>query len=598
MFSFILSLLVLSLIFSLSCGAAFFIRKKLLSGREGIMYPVWIVILIISVLPIGINIPTPSNQNIEYSVSEVSAESDATVSTNTAEALSVPGGSTPAAAESHEQKTTDSRVYKLRRAMAACVGYINEISIGLFVLWISGAVIGFVRAICKYTDSTKLMMATSEVCRDKRILCILDELRLTMNIKRRIKLRIFGIESFMSPCVCGFIFPTLYIEPGCLTMSDKELRCVLTHELTHMRRFDMITKLFCLFATSVHWFNPTSKKVRETVLEDCELSCDYNVVKIFGVGTSGMYMGTILDFTERYSKHCKLVFRDGMSCGLFASEPSGATFMKMRYSNMKNYRGGKLMFPIAAAFAAFCIAFNILTLSVSSNITLSTFGSAIKLSPAFDIMIRAYYDLDSSDYITPEMVDGIKSISVSVNSNYKDRMLVEFTVNSDSRITRPLPLVSRANYTENLMLAAICKHEENNLYTNGSAAYNLSHSNHFKAYYVLTDIGILDSDKKASSTSAATGDCYVLDSNSTERELDKLHHMFDEVGLLDAWTITSTEFDASSLGYFNNLEKIEFVGLTPVGYDFPDGVKVIISPSNDTLIPAPIDSTHDIISET
>ncbi len=594
MFSFILSLLVLSLIFSISCAAAFFLRKKLLPGREGIMYPVWIVILIISVLPIGINIPTPSSNNIEYSVSDVSAENETVNSSDNDKAFEVYESGTATSVQISEQRTANGRIYKLRRSMAACTGYVNEISIGLFALWLSGAVIGFVRAMCKYTDSRKLMMATSEICRDKRIIHILNELRLTMNIKRSVKLRIFGIESFMSPCVCGFIFPTLYIEPGCLSMPDNELRCILTHELTHMRRFDMLTKLFCLFVTSVHWFNPTSKKVRETVLEDCELSCDYSVVRMFGVGSSGMYMGTILDFTERYSKHCKLIFRDGMSCGLFASEPSGAAFMKMRYSNMKNYRGGRLMLPIAAAFAAFSIGFNIFTLSLSSNITLSTFGSAIKLSPAFDIMIRAYYDLDSSDYITPEMVDGIKSIKVSVNSDYKNRMLVEFTVNSDSRITRPLPLVSKANYTENLLLAAICEHEESTPKTGAdSTSYGLSHYNHFKAYYVLTDAGNLNFDE-----TNTVGGCYVLDSGSTERELDKLHHMLDEVGLLDAWTITSTEFDASSLGYFDNLERVEFVGLTPIGYDFPDSVNVIISPKDRILYPSPINPVHNIISET
>ena len=331
MFSFILSLLVLSLIFSISCAAAFLIRKKLLSGREGIMYPVWIVILIISVLPIGINISTPSSANIEYTVSDINTDVGAEAVGNAAEAVSVSDSNTLSVDKSLGQKNADSRIYKLRRTMAACVGYINEISIGLFVLWLAGALIGFVRAMRKYTDSRKLMMATSEVCRDKRILRILDELRLTMNIQRRIKLRIFGIESFMSPCVCGFIFPTVYIEPGCLSMPDKELRCVLTHELTHMRRFDMITKLFCLFVTSVHWFNPTSKKAREIFLEDCELSCDYSVVKIFGIGTSGMYMGTILDFTERYSKHCKLVFRDGLSCGLFARSKKSMPYYT-RYS--------------------------------------------------------------------------------------------------------------------------------------------------------------------------------------------------------------------------------------------------------------------------
>ncbi len=587
MFSFILNLLVLTLIFSLVSTVAFIVRKKLLCGREGIMYPVWIVILAISIIPFGINLPNPGIADIEYSRTDLSPNDDSLANEAPDSPIQWANKVYTDTDTVAEVKSTDDVSYSLRRMMASGAEYISEMSVGVFVLWLVGALIVFVRAMCKYTDSQRLMLINSAVCSDERIIRILTELRGVMKIKRRIKLRIFGIDSFMSPCVCGFFMPTLYIEPGCLTMPDAELRCVLTHELTHMRRFDMITKLFCLFATSVHWFNPTSKKVREAVLEDCELSCDYSVVKAYGNSASSMYMGTILDFTERYSKHCKLVFRDGMSCGLFASEPSGAAFMKMRYTNMKNFRGGRLTVTLASIFAACCLGINMFALSCSSAVSISTFGAAIKLSPSFDIMLRAYYDLDADDYITPEMVDGITSIKIGISREYDDRMLVKFTVNSDSLITRPLPIISQANYTENLMLAALWEHAENNPLTdnNGNHVCDLAHYKHFMAYYVLTDVSHLEH-IGTGNPSDGLGNCYILDTQSTERELDNLHALLGEVGLLDAWTISSHEFDISSLGYFINLEEIEFVGLTPVGYELPEGVRVILTNEYDGTVPS------------
>lgn len=596
MFSFILNLLVLTLIFSFVSTVAFIVRKTLLCGREGMMYPVWIVILAISIIPFGINMPNFHIADSGYSSANVSQGAE-TIANEAVEAIPV---SEDIAFSGNETtvdiKTTDDISYSLRRMMASGVGCISEISAGVFALWLAGTLIVFVRAMYKYTDSQRLMLVNSTVCSDERTIRILAELRDTMKIKRRIKLRIFGIESLMSPCVCGFFIPTLYIETGCLTMSDDELLCVLTHELTHMRRFDMITKLFCIFATSVHWFNPTSKKVREAVLEDCELSCDYSVVKAYGNSASSMYMGTILDFTERYSKHCKLVFRDGMSCGLFASEPSGAAFMKMRYANMKNFRGGKLAVVLASIFATCCLGINMFALSCSSTVSISTFGSAMKLSPAFDIMLRAYYDLDADDYITPEMVDGITSIKIGVSREYNDRLLVEFTVNSDGLITRPLPIISQANYTENLLLAAICEHAENNPLTdsNGNAVYDLANYKHFKAYYVLTDVSHLGHISTGDS-SENLGNCYILDKYSTERELDRLHGLLDEAGLLDAWTISSRELDVSSLGYFTNLEEIEFAGLTPIGYEFPENVRVITA-NEDGVECAPIERNRSLPS--
>ena len=48
MFSFVLSLLVLTAMFTLISGAAFLLRKTLLAGREGMMYPFWVIILLIA----------------------------------------------------------------------------------------------------------------------------------------------------------------------------------------------------------------------------------------------------------------------------------------------------------------------------------------------------------------------------------------------------------------------------------------------------------------------------------------------------------------------------------------------------------------------
>ena len=55
MFGFVLSLVVLSITFSLLSGAAFLWRRTVLRGREGLMCPIWIIVLVVSVVPLRFN---------------------------------------------------------------------------------------------------------------------------------------------------------------------------------------------------------------------------------------------------------------------------------------------------------------------------------------------------------------------------------------------------------------------------------------------------------------------------------------------------------------------------------------------------------------
>jgi len=79
-----------------------------------------------------------------------------------------------------------------------------------------------------------------------------------------------------TPMLIGVLRPTIVLPKK--TYSNEELQSILLHELTHMRRFDVLVKWFMLLACAAHWFNPLVWIARREIDRACELSCDEAVI--------------------------------------------------------------------------------------------------------------------------------------------------------------------------------------------------------------------------------------------------------------------------------------------------------------------------------
>lgn len=588
MISFVLSLALLSVMFTLISGAAFLYRKLFMKGREGMMYPVWIIVLAVSVIPLRFDLPAINNitadETIPLSEMETEYQGDYDEFEHSERQYPKKTGQTG-------EKTTveyDSRIIlEARKILVIIAARFDTISSVIFTFWLFGALISFARSMSGYLEAKKLLLLGSSVCTDERLISMLLECKQKIGLLRKVRLRVFDGEALCSPCVCGCIFPVLYLEPGCAKLPEKELRCVLTHELNHIRRRDMIVKLFSLFVSSVHWMNPTSRKVLKIMFEDCELACDYNVLKVFGRDISSVYMTTILNFAERFSENNRLIGAQGINEGLFISHPSGAVFLKRRYANMKNFKKNYIASLITVLFAAVCVSVNIFALSSCSAFVPENFGSMIKLSKPVEQMLRTYYGLGQEDKITAEMVDGITSLTVSINTIYEDHILADFIVNGDEGYAKALPLFAISEYWNNNIQPAI---DEANNKANETAAIapdgkavKPTFKQKIEAFYCLKDPDMPDLTERARQEMLIMhpyvkekGGLYVFDPYASEREIKAIYKCFDEAGLIDMWEVDSAEFDASQFAYFNKLTEIKFVGFTPVNYTFPSDVKVTV----------------------
>ena len=95
-----------------------------------------------------------------------------------------------------------------------------------------------------------------------------------------------------TPMLVGLIRPRIILPETAIT--TLQLECILRHELTHLRRRDLLYKWFTVAVTSFHWFNPLMPWLRREIDRCCELSCDEGVIRTMTEGQKQAYGETLL----------------------------------------------------------------------------------------------------------------------------------------------------------------------------------------------------------------------------------------------------------------------------------------------------------------
>jgi beta-lactamase regulating signal transducer with metallopeptidase domain len=106
-------------------------------------------------------------------------------------------------------------------------------------------------------------------------------------------------DRIRAPLTYGALRPVILL-PMTLDLSDEQaLAYILMHEVTHIRRFDVLWKWAMVAAVCAHWFNPLAWVLLLLADRDMELRCDEAVVKAFGPNTRSQYARMLLTMEER-----------------------------------------------------------------------------------------------------------------------------------------------------------------------------------------------------------------------------------------------------------------------------------------------------------
>lgn len=107
-------------------------------------------------------------------------------------------------------------------------------------------------------------------CTDEKILAAAENFRL------RRKVRIKVSDRVISPFTYGIARPVIVLPAK--GIDSENIDAVLSHEMNHIRSFDVLLKKLALLAACIHWFNPLAWVMLVLTDRDIELACDEAVI--------------------------------------------------------------------------------------------------------------------------------------------------------------------------------------------------------------------------------------------------------------------------------------------------------------------------------
>ncbi len=108
---------------------------------------------------------------------------------------------------------------------------------------------------------------------------------------RQCPCEVYASSKIETAFVLGLVHPNIYLPTH---LSQREMRYILQHEQTHIRRGDHIVKFVAFFVLCIHWFNPLVWVAFFLAGQDMELSCDESVIKALGAGIKKEYSASLL----------------------------------------------------------------------------------------------------------------------------------------------------------------------------------------------------------------------------------------------------------------------------------------------------------------
>jgi beta-lactamase regulating signal transducer with metallopeptidase domain len=101
-----------------------------------------------------------------------------------------------------------------------------------------------------------------------------------------------------TPMTYGVFRPVILLPKTTEWQDTEGLRYVLTHEQTHIKRLDIVTKWLLTAVLCVHWFNPLVWVMYILANRDIEFACDETVVLTFGETEKSAYALTLVRLEE------------------------------------------------------------------------------------------------------------------------------------------------------------------------------------------------------------------------------------------------------------------------------------------------------------
>ena len=142
------------------------------------------------------------------------------------------------------------------------------------IVWVIGVVINISKfAIKSYKSNLlikQLVSLDNNHSKGEKVYQILKE----FNLK---DVRIAVIDDFISPAITGIRNPILIISN--YDYSENELRCIVAHEVVHLKRHDLIIRYILEICKCIYWWNPIMYLFIDRFFLAIEVANDISVIQ-------------------------------------------------------------------------------------------------------------------------------------------------------------------------------------------------------------------------------------------------------------------------------------------------------------------------------
>lgn len=107
------------------------------------------------------------------------------------------------------------------------------------------------------------------------------------------------LDHISTPLTYGIFRPVVLLPKNLDYDDEKQLALILTHEFTHIKRFDTLKKWILATSVCVHWFNPLVWAMYVLANRDIELFCDETVIRKLGEITKSTYARALVRLEEK-----------------------------------------------------------------------------------------------------------------------------------------------------------------------------------------------------------------------------------------------------------------------------------------------------------
>ncbi|MGO4184720.1 M56 family metallopeptidase [Paenibacillus sp. TAF43_2] len=275
----------MKLILSLSISGSIlffllFLMKPIIKHKfsKSLQYYIWIVVLLRLTIPFSfdgsiMNDVFNKNPFLTGPILQGGEAAKSGMEIDPTHAISLPQANDAQAAESIRADNSEIFVITIIKQYAIYV-------------WLIGTILSLFIKLRGYTRFLKYMKTTSKPAYDW------ENRMLGMMLNGRYKAKLVRNSYITTPMLIGIIRPTIILPDN--NFNEVQLKNILIHEITHLKRFDIVVKWFSMLVTSLHWFNPVVYFVEKEINRLCELSCDEVVIRKFTSSEKQEYGETLI----------------------------------------------------------------------------------------------------------------------------------------------------------------------------------------------------------------------------------------------------------------------------------------------------------------